>query len=169
MRKEIAITAAIVTSLFAGVSASSAMAASDATPGPVVTTVTSEDSVSPDARGFTHHRVEITQTRSGLTGGRLWDYTEIMNWDTNSGWVWNTTIQRVGHGSWTWDWEGTNETNHWGCDGCIYEGWMGQGHFQSNIRAPFLTENNYPKISVTGYGKRQSNGHFYTYSRSCGC
>jgi len=159
-----------------------AHASSDATSGKLTTTVT--ESASPvtdtDSRlTFTHHKVTITVTRSGLFGGRLWDFSHHMEWDTRLGWVFHTKISRSAHGSLTWANDGSRGTDHWGCESqtdlsplCTYEGWATTWHFSSNIHDPILgviTENNYPRITSTAWGKRQSNGHFYTYTRKCGC
>lgn len=149
------------------VAPATASAASDATPGKLVTRIT-ESSQPSQRAGYIHRQVTITQTRSGITGGRLWDVSEHVDWQTRAGWVWNTSMQRSAHGS-TWENDGPVWTNHWGCDGCVNEGWTTKWHMASVPRAPLITENNYPQISVTVYGSQQSNGHYYTYSRSCGC
>jgi hypothetical protein len=102
--------------------------------------------------------------RNGLTGGRLWDYRETINVCRGGGLIQSHNITRTGHGSLTWDWEGTNSTDHWGGNGMTRVGGSGQGHFQSNIRAPFVTENNYPFVSITYY----ADGH-WTHNATCGC
>ena len=149
------------------VGVASAHAASDATPGKLVTRVV--ETQAPARASYTSRQVTITQTRYGITGGRLWDVSEHVDWQTRAGWVWNTSMQRSAHGSLTWENDGPVWTNHWGCDGCTNEGWTTKWHMASVPRAPLITENNYPQISVTVYGSVQSNGHYYTYSRSCGC
>ena len=145
-----------------------AQAASDTTPGKLVTRIT-ETSQPSQRAGYTSRQVTISYTRYGITGGRLWDVDEHVDWQTRAGWVWNTSLQRHSNGSLTWKNDGVVWTNHWGCDGCVNEGWTTKWHMASNPQAPLITENNYPQISVTVYGSPQSNGHYYTYSRSCGC
>jgi hypothetical protein len=138
-----------------------AMAASDATPGKLVATSGSHSSATGRAICST---VWAQYQRNGLTGGRLWDYRETINYCRAGGLIQSHNITRTGHGSLTWDWEGTNSTDHWGGNGKTRVGGSGQGHFQSNIRAPFVTENNYPWVSITVYG----DGH-WTHNQTCGC
>jgi hypothetical protein len=144
-----------------------AEASSDATPGRLVTTVTHHTSTG--ERGMTHHDARISQARYGLFGGRLWDMWESIGWDTQNGWVYNTTLARDGNGSVTWHNDGRSGSNHWGGSGLgkAYEGWKTEWHFESNIHDPILgviTENNYPHVSMTAWGNGTTSS-----SKGCGC